>query len=63
MKTNCTGCQRGLPITELGMHHDESGIFKCTRARYQMALEPKSRDAWFEDRPRNEAWFRFGGGV
>jgi hypothetical protein len=58
----CTGCQRGLPITELGMHHDDSGIFVCTRARYRLELEPKTADS-FRKPQREAAPFTFDGDV
>lgn len=61
MNTQCPGCQRNLPIHN-GIHTGEVEMIRCT-AFSAFDLEPKSRDSWFEDRPRNEAWFRFGGGV
>jgi len=61
MTNQCTGCQRGLPISELGMHHDESGMFFCSKARYRMELEPISRDTWHQREKRDVPFV--GGGV
>lgn len=42
----CDGCQRGLPISPLGMHRDDSVIFMCTKARYRLELEPVERETF-----------------
>jgi len=56
----CTGCQRGLPISELGMHHTETELFMCTRARYRLELEPKEREV-FRVRRERDVPFTCGG--
>lgn len=60
MNVMCDGCQRGLPTTQLGMHHTETELFMCTRARYRMELEPKERD-WLKSE-RKAGPFTFDGG-
>lgn len=64
MTNQCDGCQRGLPVTPEGFHRTETEVFGCTRARYQLALEPKSRDTWHrpEKRVTQSAPFVCGGG-
>jgi hypothetical protein len=51
--SQCTGCQRGLPISELGMHHTETELFICTQARYRLELEPKERETFRVKRERD----------
>lgn len=57
----CDGCQRGLPISELGMHHTETELSMCTRARYRLELEPKEREV-FRVRRERDVPFTFDGG-
>ena len=57
----CAGCQRGLPISELGMHHTETELFMCTRARYRLELEPM-KEGPFHKAERKPAPFTFDGG-
>jgi hypothetical protein len=61
----CDGCQRGLPVTDLGMHRTDSELFGCTRARYPLTLEPKTRDIWHQPAKRKSsaAPFTAGGEV
>ena len=60
-QNQCDGCQRGLPITETGMHRTETELFMCTKARYRLELEPRYQDTWHQKQERDVP-FTVGGG-
>ena len=61
----CTGCDLGLPISELGFHHTGAGVQQCPRARRRLELEPMSTDTWHRPAARKRARVPFvvGGGA
>ncbi len=63
MSNQCDGCQRGLPVTPEGFHRTEAEVFMCTRARYRLELEPKTKESWHQPakRAKSDVPFTSGG--